>query len=374
MGLLKAISGAVSGTLADQWKDIITAAPFSDLMVMSPGVYQQTNAGRGTNYRGSVDVISNGSKIFVPENTAAVILSQGGIESVVTDSGGYEYEDGLDSVFHGDGLRHSLVDQARDRLGYGGQTEQQKKLAFVSLREIRGIKFGTKGPLVFHDSLYGADLEIVAFGTFSIRVSHVENFVRNFVPPGTTFYAFDTQQSRNQIISEFLQSFVDAVNTLSRELRIAELLSQADEIAKQITSASSNAGSWSERFGIEIAGVGIENIEFTAESRDLVRQYSSNRMNVKAYEGIERSASDISAQQKIAQGIEEHGLGDAGGMALGLGLVRGLDPATGASMSQTDGLTLDQQIDAVKKLKELADSGALSEEEFEAKKREVMGF
>ena len=49
-----------------------------------PGVYQQTNNGRGTNFKGSADVISNGSKIFVPENTAAVIFSQAGIEDVVT--------------------------------------------------------------------------------------------------------------------------------------------------------------------------------------------------------------------------------------------------------------------------------------------------
>ena len=91
MGLIQAFSGAIGGTFADQWKDIITAGPFDERTVVSPGLFRQSNAGRGVNRRGSVDVISNGSKIFVPENTAALIFGEGGVEEIVTDPGGYEY-------------------------------------------------------------------------------------------------------------------------------------------------------------------------------------------------------------------------------------------------------------------------------------------
>ena len=31
MGLIKAFSGAISGTLADQWKDIVTADSFDEV-------------------------------------------------------------------------------------------------------------------------------------------------------------------------------------------------------------------------------------------------------------------------------------------------------------------------------------------------------
>lgn len=30
MSIIKAFSGAISGTIADQWKDLITAAPFDE--------------------------------------------------------------------------------------------------------------------------------------------------------------------------------------------------------------------------------------------------------------------------------------------------------------------------------------------------------
>lgn len=84
MGLIKAATDSLGGTLANQWLDLITAGYFDEHTVVAPGVLKSTNNGRGNNLLGSQGVISNGSKIFVPENTAAYIFSQGGIETVVS--------------------------------------------------------------------------------------------------------------------------------------------------------------------------------------------------------------------------------------------------------------------------------------------------
>ena len=97
MTIIQAFAGALGGTFADQWKDIITAGPFDEHTAVAPGVLKRTNNGRGTNSGGSMGVISNGSKIFVPENTAAFIFSQAGIEGIITQAGGYEYQSGQSS-------------------------------------------------------------------------------------------------------------------------------------------------------------------------------------------------------------------------------------------------------------------------------------
>lgn len=380
MGIIQAFTGALGGTLADQWKDIITAGHFNEYTVVAPGVYQQTNNGRGTNFKGSVDVISNGSKIFVPENTAAFIFSQAGIEEVVTQSGGYEYRAGQPSVFSGDGFTASIVKQTVDRFGYGGQTSDQKYLAFVNLREIRGIKFGTRGPMVYHDRFYETDLELLAFGTFSLRVVDAVAFVRNFLPANTRYYAFDSAEARQQISSEFMQAFIVAVNSLSATHRISELPSQVGAVAELIADDSSTLGSWITRYGLDVVQVGIESIEFSPESRELVKQYSANKMNLSAFEGISQQASNVAAQQKVAEGVQDHGLGEGGGMLFGMNLAQAISPLTAAPVAQavvppqTAGLSLDQQIETVKKLKDLADAGVLSQDEFEAKKKEVMGL
>lgn len=368
MGIIKAFTGAISGTFADQWKDIITAGTFDVHTVVSPGIYKSTYSERGTNMYGSEGVISNGSKIYVPENTAAFIFSQSGIEEIILEPGGYEYKSGQESIFDGDGIASSIFKQVKDRVSYGGITADYKQLAFVNLREIRDIKFGTKGAHVYNDLYYGTDLEIFAYGSFTVQVKDPVKFIRNYVPANVTYYSFNDTKVRSQILSEFLQSFTVALNSLSSTYRISQLPAQANIISEMVANDAHNAGTWGDRFGFEIVKVAIENIEFTEESRELVKQYSANKMSLKAYDDVSQRVSDIASQQKIAEGIQEKGLGDGGGMIFGMNLAQRL----GANENQKKEMSFDDQIEALKKLKDLVDAGILTEEEFQAKKREIM--
>ena len=207
MGIIKAFTESVSGTLADQWIDVFTAAPFDELTVVSPGVKKTSNNGRGSNYKGSEGVISNGSKIFIPENTAAFIFSQNSIENIITTPGAYEYQEGEDSVFNGDGFKNSVFEQVKDRIKFGGMPSAQKQIAFVNLREIRNIKFGTRGPQVYNDLYYGVDLEIYAYGSFTIKVMNIEKFVKEFLPPNVNLYSFgDTPVIFLNLVAKYFAS------------------------------------------------------------------------------------------------------------------------------------------------------------------------
>lgn len=403
MALIKAFAGALGGTFADQWLDIITVDQFDEHAALMPGVYQETNRGRGSNTKHSEAVISNGSRIYVPENTAAFIFDQSGIENIITESGGYEYRTGgTDSVFAGDGIGKSIFGQIGERFKYGGEPVANKRVAFVNLREIRGLKFGTPAPLMYHDRFYDTDLDIRARGMMSLRITNPTAFIRQFVPPNVDYISFDDPKTKSQLLSEFMQSFSVALNSLSNEYRISELPSQANAIAQAIAADAGNAGTWESRFGIHLAGIGIESIEFTPESRELVKQYAANRMNVTAYENVSQQASNIAAQQKIAQGVQDNGFGDMGGMMLGLGFAQGVNPMTGAMPGQQmpgqvdasnaavapstaqsaaaqgappqPAMSVSEQMEALKSLKELLDAGILTQEEFNLKKRQILGL
>lgn len=317
-------------------------------------------------------MISNGSRIFVPENTAAFVFSQAGIENIITESGSYDFQEGEKSIFNGDGFGSAIFGQVKDRIGYGGISSSEHRIAFVNLREIRDIKFGTRGPQAYNDIFYGVDLEVYAYGSFSIKVVEPEVFIKNFVPANTSKYSFDDEKVRGQLLSEFLQSFMVALNQLSTTYRITQVPSHANEISSQIANDAYNAGTWKERFGFEIVKVAIENIEFSQQSRELVQQYAANKMNLRAYEDVSQHASDIAAQQKIAQGIQDNGLGNAGGMVFGMNMAQGLGSNAESKAKAT--MTFDEQIEALKKLKELVDTGILTQEEFDKKKKEIMGM
>ena len=391
MGILQAIGGAVGGTFGDQWKDIITVGHFDEHTALIPGERRNTDNGRGSNGHGSEGVITNGSKIYVPENTAAFIFNQSGIENIISQPGGYEYHDGQESIFNGDGVKKSIFKQIGERIGYGGITSDYKQIAFVNLREIRDIKFGTRGPLMYNDLFYGTDLEIFAYGSFSLRIGDPVRFIRNFVPANVTYYSFDDQRARSQILAEFLQSFTVALNALSTQYRISQLPAQANDIAVKVANDRQNAGTWPARFGFNIVKIGIENIEFSDASRELVRKFSANKMDLKAYEDVSQHASNVAAQQKIAHGVEEHGFGDAGAMMFGAAFAQGVNPVTGAqtnpaiaeqpvaaqrqtSTAAAPSMSVVEQLDAVKKLKELLDAGILTQNEFDSKKKQILGL
>lgn len=388
MGILDAAFDAFSGTLADQWKDIVTVGEFDERTAVAPGVRKRSNEGYGYN-QGQSNILSNGSIIYVPENTAAFIFSQSGIEDVITKPGGYEYRDGQLSVFDKQsrdesGIVKTLFNQTAQRIGFSGMSADDKRVSFVNLRELHGIKFGTRGPLAYNDLYYETDLEVYAYGLFSIKIVEPVAFVRNFLPANVGSYSFNDLESRSQLVAEFLHSFIVALNSLSTECRISQLPSQAGRITDQIRSEGENAGTWKERFGIELCGVAIENIEFSDDSRKLVHSYSEKKMSVRAYEGVSAQAGNMAAQQMIAEGVRENGLGDGGNMLFGLGLAGSLNPqnasqATGATVpgqSSDAKLTpsVDDQVETLKKLKELVDMGILTPEEFAAKKKQLLGL
>ena len=160
----------------------------------------------------------------------------------------------------------------------------------------------------------------------SVRVCDPTLAIRNFVPANCSSYSLDDSRARHQLTGEFLTSFVAAANALSSTYRVSQLPSQTVALGEKIREGSDNAGTWPTRFGLELVSVAIENIEFSEQSRELVRQFSEKRMGVRAYEDVSQRAADISAQQLIAQGVRDNGLGDGGAMVFGMNLAGSLDP------------------------------------------------
>src|SRR6185437_2820965 len=129
MGLVQAVKGAVGGVLADQWKDFYTVPTgLPSTAALFAAVPQGTNAGRGSNTSGSSNIISNGSKIVVPEGYGLLLLQDGAITAFVAEPGGYEWRsDDLNSqsIFAGDGLVSTFIKQSWERFKFGGQPGSQ---------------------------------------------------------------------------------------------------------------------------------------------------------------------------------------------------------------------------------------------------------
>ena len=72
MGIIKAVASAVGGALADQWLEAIEPDDMGDRIVFARGV--QVRRGKGSNTKGSSDIVSNGSVIHVYPNQFMMLV------------------------------------------------------------------------------------------------------------------------------------------------------------------------------------------------------------------------------------------------------------------------------------------------------------
>ena len=85
MGLMKAITGAAGGVLADQWKEFFYCDSIANDILIVKG--QKRISGRSSNTKAEDNIISNGSGIAVADGQCMIIVEQGKVVEVCAEPG-----------------------------------------------------------------------------------------------------------------------------------------------------------------------------------------------------------------------------------------------------------------------------------------------
>ena len=162
MGFIQAFVGSISASFADQWKDFLAPMPnITPTTAIFPAVAQGTNNGRGQNTKGSENIITNGSKIVVPEGTALITIQDGAITGCIAEPGGYTYssdDPNSRSLFAGNGIIASTLSQSWERVKFGGVPGSQQLAFYVNLKEIPNNRFGTQSEIYWDDMYLNAQV------------------------------------------------------------------------------------------------------------------------------------------------------------------------------------------------------------------------
>ena len=321
MGLIKALTSSIGGSLADQWLEVIEPNDMGDNTVFTNGVMVRKDDRRGSNKKGTVDTVSNGSIIHVYPNQFMMLVDGGKIVDYTAEEGYYEVDNSsLPSLFNGtfkDALKESF-----GRFKYGGVTPRAQKVYYVNLQEIKGIKFGTPNPLNYFDNFYNSELFLRTFGTYSIKVTDPLLFFMEAIPRNAT--KVEIQDINEQYLSEFLEALQSAMNQMSAdEIRISHVASRGRELSKYMADILDE--DWKRMRGIEIQSVGISSISYDDESKELI-----NMRNKGAMLG-DPTVREGYVQGSIARGLEAAGSNEGGAGATGafLGMGLGMQSAGG---------------------------------------------
>ena len=330
MGFIQAVKGAVGGTLADQWQDFYgPMTGVSPTAAIFPGIPMGTNRGRGENYKGNENVITNGSKIIVPEGTGLITIQEGAITGIITEPGGYVYDNqdvNSKSIFAGDGFMDSLVKSSWEKFKFGGIPATNQLVFYVNLKEIPNNRFGTQSEIYWDDAFFGTQVGALTRGTYTLRIIDPILFVKNFVPVKyvtTGAEVFDLQdmdndaseQLFNEVVSSLSPAFSMYTNDPSKGNRMSRI--QADQIgfAQSLSAAVEEAYQWKSTRGLEIVKTAIVSIEYDEDTRRLMK-------DVKAADALAGRRGDSFMKQSIARGMQAAGeTGGGDGIAfMGMGM------------------------------------------------------
>lgn len=336
MGFIQAFKGAVGSTLGDQWRDFY--GPGQDVSPTAgvfPGVPMGTNNGRGSNTRGSANIITNGSKVIVPEGTVLVTMQDGAITGLITEVGGYQYtsdDPNAKSIFSGDGPMDSLIKQSWERFKFGGIPGSQQLLFYVNTREIPNNRFGTQSEIYWDDAYLGTQVGAVTRGTYTLRIVDPVLFIKNFVPvsylvagaPEFDFADMDNpagEQLFNEVVGSLSAAFSNYTNDPSKGNRMARI--QGDQIgfATSLSAAVESAYQWRSSRGLEIIKTAILAIEYDEGTKALLE-------DVKKADALAGARGNSFFQQSAARGIQAAGESGGGSglafMGMGMGAVGGM--------------------------------------------------
>ena len=174
MGLLRAGIGALSGVLADQWRDYFCCESMEDNVLAVKASKRMNRRFGGSRYEAD-NVISNGSIVAVHEGQCMILVDQGRVTEICAEPGEFVYDVSSEpSIFYG-GLNKdnimAVLNTAVERLGFGGQAPKDQRVYFINTKEIMGNKYGTPNPVPFRvvDNNIGLDVDISirCFGEYS---------------------------------------------------------------------------------------------------------------------------------------------------------------------------------------------------------------
>lgn len=273
MGLIKAISGAAGGVLADQWREYFYCDAMSESVLAVKGKKRVSR--RSSNTKGSDNVITNGSIIAVADGQCMLIVEQGKVVEFTAEPGEFTYDSSTEpSLFYGS-LGKGVLDTFKTigkRFTFGGEPAKDQRVYYINMKELVGNKYGTPSPVPFRvvDRNINLDWEISirCFGEYSYKISNPLLFYTNVCGNFSDTYGRDRLES--QMKTELLTALQPAFARLSDQgIRYSSLPGHTMEIADALNAVLSSK--WKDIRGIEIVSFGVSSVKASEEDEKMLK-------------------------------------------------------------------------------------------------------
>ena len=338
MGFIRAFTGALGGSFANQWLEYMAPPEdMTDHVLLARAV--AVKGGRSENNDGeeNPNVISNGSKFLVPEGTCLITVENGAITGVIAEAGGYTYttenNPEAKSMFAGDGFFASTFGQSWNQFKFGGQPGNQQFAFYVNLKDIAGLRYGTQNPIRYKDANYANTmLAVTSNGTYTIKVVDPILLFKNLIPvdivsgQGRGKFELggegDEGGVEDSLFAGFVGSLAAALSAFTKGGKsIDDIQGGTVEFAKSMNEAVEANYQWGTKYGLEIVNVQPMGLDWDDQSVELINKFNTGNL-------MQGGVGAAYAQTQIAEGFNaagnNGGAGNMMGMGMGVGMMGGM--------------------------------------------------
>jgi len=324
MGLIKAITGAAGGVLADQWKEFFYCDSIANDILIIKG--QKRVSGRSSNTKGEDNVISNGSGIAVADGQCMIIVEQGKVVELCAEPGQFTWNSSTEPSIFAGSLGESILESFKaigKRFTYGGDTGKDQRVYYFNTKEILDNKFGTANPISFRvvDSRinFDVDVSLRCNGTYTFRITDPIKLYTNVT--GNVAQSYSKDELRDTMKTEFVSALGPALAKLSMlEIRPNQIPAHTNDLEKYLNEELS--AEWGAR-GIGDVKVAINPPTLTEEDQEMLKtaqktaMYRDPTMAAATLVGAQADAMKAAASNEAGAMTGFMGMGmamNAGGM------------------------------------------------------------
>lgn len=337
MGLIKALTGAAGGVLADQWREYFYCEALTPEVLVAKGMKRVS--GRSSNTSAEDNIITNGSIIAVNNGQCMIIVEQGKVVDLCAEPGEYTYDKSTEpSVFGGEleDVKAVFMKMGK-RFTMGGDTGKDQRVYFFNTKEIVGCKYGTPNPVPYKvvDNNIGLKMlvRLKCFGEYSFKLVNPILFYTNVC--GNVEADYKRSEIDGQLKTELLTSLQEAFAKISDlGIEYTALPGHTSEIAKALNEVLTDK--WRNLRGLEIVSFGVSSVKADEEDEKKIQELQ----RVAAFRDPTLAAANLAAAQADAMKMAAQ---NSGGMGAAFGFM-GMNMANQAGgMNARDLFAMGQQ-------------------------------
>ena len=233
---------------------------------------------------------------------------------------------------------------------------------YFSTKVFTNLKWGTPNPVILRDPEF-KQVRVKAFGTYFIRISDPVKFFREFTGTNPVLRVSEIEDRMRDVVSpKFAEALAEA------GVSVMDLASNYTELGDRIAPILQQEF---DPFGIELTKFQITSTSLPKE----VEEFYDKMTNMNMVDDMQKFQ-----QFQNAKAVEKAAENPGGGASEGIGMGMGLGMAQmmmnqGNAQNQNNpakAQTKEEILATLKELGSLKESGILTQEEFDAKKKELL--